>query len=752
MTKLDNTSKTQTHLCSTTFSDVQPVLISRQFGTLFTAYSKSHIQFTAKTQRSTDGKSEGKYQTVDGPVDFDSHLSGKQPSHAALPLLDDGTTCQFGVIDIDEIGIDLKKLAQDSRELPLCVCESKSSGAHLYLFVDEPVPAPLVQRVLGEWATALGYPKAEIFPKQTKREAGEIGNAINLPYFGDKRWMVDENGRQLSIEEFLIEADKRIINEAYLETVKVSSAAGKVSVSGSYAGRNSYLNALGYKLRKQGTSIADVTERLNSENTNADIASHPNFADGPLAEKELNAIIKGLTKVGPNYDRLSKEYSIVQMKNNVWISRRSYDLENKRYEWNFLSETSFLLLNKKANEAKEWIKTQAHVYDGFVFDPCAGPVVKNHLNYWEGWAVEPKAGDWSLIRNHIHTVIAPEHGDYVIKWVAWLLQNPEKRAEVAIVLRGAKGAGKGQFVEIILDITGQHGRHLSSEDHTTGRFNGHFLNCIFAFADEAFWAGDKKLEGPLKRMITERTLMVEKKYHDAAEVKNMLKLIIATNEDWAVPATADERRFAVFDVTDIHQQEQAYFDALMAEKQNGGIAAMMHELMNMDLGDFHPRQDVPKTAALNEQAQFSEDPVQMVLRRCLEIGTLPGTNQIYNDNVANIVAYPHLKEYIDRQAFGRSITSTKIGRTLASVRGVRKLNDHVMQIDVKEDENGEKTPVYKRVTAYEFPPLDEVRTSFDPNADWPKVDEWRFETFETPGQDISSKLGTKPIEIDDVPF
>ncbi len=724
-----------------------------RFAQLFQSFSESHGQFEAKSTRSKDGKNKGEYRTVPGLIDFASHLHGSSPSYAAIPLLDDGSSCKFGAIDIDVYGIDLRALAQDTRELPLCVCGSKSGGAHLFLFTQDPVRASIIQRVLGEWATALGYPNAEIFPKQTKRHKGDTGNAINLPYFGDVRWSVAETGIELPLDEFLNAAEKRLVDLAYLETVKVQKQNETVVVDGSYAGRNCYLNALGYKMRKQGVDIDEVAERLYGENEKADVAKHPNFAEGALPKKEVTAIIKGLTKVGPNYDRLSKEYSIVQMKNNVWISRRSYDLENKRYEWNFFSETSFLLLNKKSNEAKEWIKTQAHVYDGFVFDPCAGPVVKNHLNYWEGWGVEPIAGDWSLIRNHIHTVIAPEHGDYVIKWVAWLLQNPEKRAEVAIVLRGAKGTGKGQFVEIILDITGQHGRHLSSEDHTTGRFNGHFLNCIFAFADEAFWAGDKKLEGPLKRMITERTLMVEKKYHDATEVKNMLKLIIATNEDWAVPATADERRFAVFDVADIHQQEQAYFDALMAEKQNGGIAAMMHELMKMDLGDFHPRQDVPKTAALNEQAQFSEDPVQMVLRRCLEIGTLPGTNQIYNDNFANIVAYPHLKEFIDQQAFGRSITSTKIGRTLASVHGVRKLNDHIMQIDVKEDENGETTPVYKRVTAYEFPPLDEVRASFDPNADWPKVDEWRFETFETPGQNPSSSLGTKPIQLDDdVPF
>ncbi len=70
----------------------------------------------------------------------------------------------------------------------------------------------------------------------------------------------------------------------------------------------------------------------------------------------------------------------------------------------------------------------------------------------------------------------------------------------------------------------------------TGRFNAHMRDCIFFFADEAFWAGDKQGEGQLKRIITEDTLVVEAKGRDPVTVRNMLHILISSNEDWAVPS------------------------------------------------------------------------------------------------------------------------------------------------------------------------------------------------------------------------
>ena len=56
-------------------------------------------------------------------------------------------------------------------------------------------------------ASALGFAKAEIFPKQDyiRVDRGDTGSFLNLPYHGDDRTMrfaYDENGEALKIEDF----------------------------------------------------------------------------------------------------------------------------------------------------------------------------------------------------------------------------------------------------------------------------------------------------------------------------------------------------------------------------------------------------------------------------------------------------------------------------------------------------------------------------------------------------------------------
>jgi hypothetical protein len=59
-------------------------------------------------------------------------------------------------------------------------------------------------------------------------------------------------------------------------------------------------------------------------------------------------------------------------------------------------------------------------YRGITFRPAGPTVIGECLNLWQGWAVEAKPGDWSLIRQHIYEVIAGGNsvfGDYVVSWI-----------------------------------------------------------------------------------------------------------------------------------------------------------------------------------------------------------------------------------------------------------------------------------------------------------------------------------------------
>ena len=244
---------------------------------------------------------------------------------------------------------------------------------------------------------------------------------------------------------------------------------------------------------------------------------------------------------------------------------------------------------------------------GVTFDPT-NRAPSNFLNLWHGFAVKPAPGDWSLMKNHIVKVICrgeEAHAEYVLNWLARLVQRPEEPGEVALVVRSTeKGTGKSLFGRYVVKLFGHHGMHITHAPHLTGRFNAHLHDCCVLFADEAFFAGDKTHEGALKGLITEYTLVIEGKYRNAITVRNRLHVLIVSNKDWVVPASIDERRWAVFEALDIHQGDRAYFRAIVAQMESGGLAAMLHELKRRDISGFEVR-DVPLTAALQAQKALS---------------------------------------------------------------------------------------------------------------------------------------------------
>ena len=57
---------------------------------------------------------------------------------------------------------------------------------------------------------------------------------------------------------------------------------------------------------------------------------------------------------------------------------------------------------------------------------------------------------------------------------------------------------------------------------------------------------------------------------------NYLHVMMATNEDWAVPASLRSRRWLVLDVNESRANDHDYFKAIQHELDHGGHEAMLH--------------------------------------------------------------------------------------------------------------------------------------------------------------------------------
>lgn len=372
-------------------------------------------------------------------------------------------------------------------------------------------------------------------------------------------------------------------------------------------------------------TAADVTNFLGADPLAPDSTPTPVDTQWPL-------------KLAEHVDRFNKRFANVCYAGKQMIMRftKAGDSLNNLDSIDFLRQPDFINLylstnikvgekiGKKgelvpiyANHALAWLKhPDCRVYrDGVVFRPLpygAKSLPDSYFNTWQGFAVDPKQGNCKSIYYHLKNVVCDGQAvlyDYVIKWIAYKIQNPHKQAGSAIVLRGKKGSGKGTLGHFLKRLYGSHGKHISNSDHLTGKFNAHLADCCFLFADEAFFSGDKRGEANLKALITEPTLTIERKGFDPIEQTNYLQILMATNEQWAVPATTDERRYCVIDVPDTKIGDRAYFKALYAAMEQGSvIAAFLNDMLHLDLNGWHSG-NIPETDALKEQRLYSLDSV-----------------------------------------------------------------------------------------------------------------------------------------------
>lgn len=280
-----------------------------------------------------------------------------------------------------------------------------------------------------------------------------------------------------------------------------------------------------------------------------------------------------------------------------------------------------------AKKGKAWLESpyRRQFLGGMVFAPNR-VVPDNVYNLWRGFAVEAVPGDWSLYRQHLLEVACKgvqEHYDYLIRWMARAVQEPDRQGEVAAVLKGRKGTGKGTIIKWFGRIFGRHFLHITNAEHLVGRFNSALRDSVVVFADEAFWAGDKKHESVLKGLITEDMLFLEGKFRDPVQTPNFVHLLMASNDDWVVPASSDERRFFVLEVDDQRQQDEGWFAAIEKQMSEGGVEAFFHDLLHMDLSGFSVRQ-VPSTSALTEQKMMGFSPLEKWWFEHLRRGVLPG--------------------------------------------------------------------------------------------------------------------------------
>jgi 5S rRNA maturation endonuclease (ribonuclease M5) len=365
---------------------------------------------------------------------------------------------------------------------------------------------------------------------------------------------------------------------------------------------------------------------------------------------------------------------------------------------------------KKENIASIWLeRPERRTFKGIIFDPNSTEV-DGFYNLFRGLAVQPSKGKWNYFQDHVYEVISntdPQIANYILSWMAYKLQNlGQKRCKVSLVLRGEIGAGKGCFAKDHYGaLFGSHLVHVINQRHIMGRFNSVVKDALLVYVDEAFWAGDKQATGILKGLITEDTIPIEFKGKDVFQVRNHMDFIMASNNEWVVPAGFKERRFCVLDVSGSKIDDREWFDRIYTQMENGGMEGMLYDLLRIDISKFEPR-DFPKTDALIDQVLTTMCTFKKFWYSQLQQGKITksksfNTEYDFGDWISTQDFYECYLDYADKLKDRHPITDNVF------IREMKKLCPRMRKS--RAPSNLDST----RKRGYDIPPLEDCRQAFE---------------------------------------
>ena len=259
------------------------------------------------------------------------------------------------------------------------------------------------------------------------------------------------------------------------------------------------------------------------------------------------------------------------------------------------------------------------------FDPTGrDQAVK--CNLWGGWPTKPEAGDCTKLLELGEYLCSDdargaELWDWMIKWIAYPIQNPGAKMKTALVLHGPQGTGKNLFFETVMAIYGEYGKVIDQEA-IEDKFNDTFSRKLFVVADEVVARQELfHTKNKLKGLVTGTEIRINPKNVGAYFEKNHLNLVFLSNEPQPMVLERDDRRYCI--VWTPPKLDPDRYHAILDEIQAGGVAALHHYLLHLPLGDFGPATPPPMTDAKRDLIELSLDSSERFYNEWLARADMP---------------------------------------------------------------------------------------------------------------------------------
>ena len=193
---------------------------------------------------------------------------------------------------------------------------------------------------------------------------------------------------------------------------------------------------------------------------------------------------------------------------------------------------------------------------------------------------DAKEGEWRSINVFLHHIFDYKNlkgqpmYEMALDYLQMIYLHPSQHLPILCLVSRERETGKTTFLNLMHTIFGENMRSLDSE-RISSQFNGSWAGKLLVGVDESVIDSDKPtVVNRLKMIATNRTIPIERKGQDAAEIANFAKLILCSNDvSYLLKIDEEETRYWVIEVGSIKEK-----DPHMAERMEAEIPAFLHYL------------------------------------------------------------------------------------------------------------------------------------------------------------------------------
>jgi hypothetical protein len=367
---------------------------------------------------------------------------------------------------------------------------------------------------------------------------------------------------------------------------------------------------------------------------------------------EATRMIDGAMRIITSVEEINKRFLLLMVPGQASCIARISDAH--LVTWEDFSRNQmgrFVIVTRVDNKGLVQTSPAAKIWIGDARQRQATKIVftnkeakPDQLNLWTGFGVTPEAGKCDLIHQHIREVIcARKDVEYkaFINLLAWQVQNIGKSSRIIVDLYSRQQQiGKGVLLEKILaPMFGLHGLFTADSDKVFCRFNDAVRGKAYVAFDEACFAGDRQLADKIKSASGTETTTIEGKGVPVITCPTAVNWYMLTNRPHSAHVEWDDARYWILKVSPHRKGDNAYWADLLREIDEGGISALLHDLLTRDVSNFIPSRDVPIHNDEHKANQRASDPTNpaLWLLDCLDNGLWLGSETWHGIYSANKV-------------------------------------------------------------------------------------------------------------------